>query len=472
MRLVPALITLVAFAVPSVAPAATVGGKQRSRDGTRVGTMTFRAGSGVANRVTVTPIEPYSTFRVTDRAEGLRARGDCKQDGRHSAICPWTESDDALIVLASDGADRVDARGWVDVLVRGGGGDDVLLGNGDQLFGDRGDDRLRGGSGWDRLHGGPGRDHVDGRGGSKYLNDIFYDDETDAQAARDVYLARSNNRAELDYSKRTRDLRIDLHDRRIAPEGDRIDGVKGLKGGSGDDRFVGTGGKNRLQGGPGKDKLYGRNGHDHLSGGKGNDSMFGEAGDDWLTEGPYWDSTASGRDKYRGGPGSDEIDALDSLDDDEFEADDVLCQGSDQPVESDPKDRLRGCARIVGWDAALGDLEARVQPELAADGAAFRFTCGATESEQQTEGGDIEFRCRGRIEVRASSGGTYGAREFVFPAEVAGPEEEHTVTVPLTDAGRAAVERGDVITVVFVPLSSNGYDLPAAGYRARLDSAS
>ena len=25
----------------------------------------------------------------------------------------------------------------------------------------------------------------------------------------------------------------------------------------------------------------------------------------------------------------------------------------DQPVESDPKDRLRGCARIVGWDAAL-----------------------------------------------------------------------------------------------------------------------
>ena len=33
-------------------------------------------------------------------------------------------------------------------------------------------------------------------------------------------------------------------------------------------------------------------------------------------------------------------------------------------------------------------------------------------------------------------------------------------------AGRAAIERGDVVMVEARPLSSNGYKLPAAGYSA------
>ena len=466
MRLALALVTLVLYALPALAPAATVGGKTRSRQGTTFGTMKYQAGPGVANRVVVTPIGFFDRFRITESAERLRARGECEQDGRHSAICPWSESDNALIVLARDKDDRVNARGRVDVLVRGGNGDDVLRGNGDELFGDRGDDVLRGGRGWDRLHAGPGRDHVDGGRAPRFLADTFYDDETDRQAARDTYVAGAGNRAELDYSKRRRDLRIDLHDRRIGPEGDRIKGVKGLIGGRGDDHFIGTGGPNRLQGGPGEDELHGRLGPDHLSGGKGNDSMFGEDGDDWLTEGPYWDSTANGRDRYRGGKGQDEIDALDSLDRDEIQADNVKCDPDDVPVESDAKDRLRGCARVAGWDIA--ELEFRVRPKLTDAGAAFRFTCGSTESEQEVEGGRIEFRCRGRIELRSAGGQGYGAQEFVFPAEVSRSQEKHTVTVPLTAAGRAAIERGDVITIEFIPLSSNGYDIPPAGSRARL----
>jgi hypothetical protein len=462
MRLVLALVTLVLYALPALAPAATVGGKTRSREGTDFGTMKFRAGKGVANHVVVKPVEPFSTFRITERSERLRARGECRQDGRHSAICPWTESDEALIVIAGGKGDRVNARGKVDVLVRGGNGNDVLLGNGDELFGDRGDDILRGGNGWDRLHGGSGRDRVDGRGGSRFLADVFYDDETDRQASRDVYIARPNNRAELDYSKRNRDLRIDLHESRIAPEGDRIEGVKGLIGGSGDDVFIGTGGRNRLQGGGGNDRLFGRLGPDHLSGGKGDDRMFGEDGADWLTEGPYWDSTANGHDRFVGGKGQDELVSLDGLEREDFQADDVRCDSRDQAVESDPKDRLRGCRRVKGWDIALLDM--RVKPDLTAEGARFTFRCDSTESEQVSSS-EIIFRCHGRIAVRSRSGEDYGSQEFSFETD-SGGNDEHSVTVPLTAGGRRAIRRGEVVTVDAQPLSTSGYNIPPAGYRA------
>ena len=333
MRLALALAVLVLCAVPAVAPAATVGGKVRyDEDSVREGTMHFKAGPGVANRIVVREVGAYEGFRVTDLAERVVARGDCDQDGRHSAVCPWTESDHVLEARLGGRGDRVLVKGNIDVLVRGGDGDDVLRGNGEELFGDRGDDILRGGRGWDRLHAGPGRDHVDGRGASRYLEDYYFDDETDQQAARDTYVANESNRAQLDYSKRTRDLRIDLHDSVIAPEGDRIDGVKSLKGGSGDDVFIGTGGRNRLQGGPGDDRLFGRPGGDHLSGGSGNDDMIGADGPDWLTEGPYWDSTAGGRDSFRGGDGQDDMVSLDSLEDDETAGDEVFCDADDLPV--------------------------------------------------------------------------------------------------------------------------------------------
>ena len=463
MRLV-AITTLALCALPATAPAATISGKTYDDgDGTTLGTMKFRASPGVANRIVVEAVAGLHSFRVTDRAERVRASGDCDQDGRHSAICPWTESDHALEMRLGGRGDRVLTKGSnLDVLVRGGNGDDVLRGSGDELFGDRGDDVLRGGRGWDRLHAGPGRDHVDGRGAGS-LDDIYYDDETDGQAARDTYLALPSNRAELHYSKRTRDLRIDLHDQRIAPERDLIDGVKSLMGGSGDDVFIGTGGRNRLQGGPGDDRLFGRLGPDHLSGGQGNDRMFGEDGDDWLTEGVYWDSSAGGRDRYVGGAGRDDMVSLDSLADDEVEADEVSCDAEDQAVESDPQDRLHDCLRVRGWD--VSSLDMATTPQLTTEGAAFHVLCGPTESEQVSSS-EIVFRCHGRLIIRSAAGEEYGSREFSFDVEFFPMQTEQTVTVPLTDAGRAAIQRGDLVIVEAEALSSNGFDIPSAGYRA------
>jgi hypothetical protein len=465
MRL--ALAFLVGCALlPGVASAATVGGRTNSNSGATFGTMHYRAGHGVANRVTVESITPYGEFRITDRAERLRARGECKQAGRHSAICPWSESGYAVVIVVGNRSDRVAIAGRVSALVRGGDGDDLLSGNGVELVGGRGDDSLRGGRDWDRLHGGPGRDRVDGGGGSQYLADRFFDDETDAQAARDVFVGGRNARAEIVYSKRARALRIDLHDARIAPEGDLIRDVKSVTGGSGADVLIGTGGTNALAGGPGNDRLDGRGGDDRIDGDGGDDVMAGGGGDDRIGESVYADPTARRGDRFVGGGGADEISSLDTLRADGRQPDDVRCDSRDRPVTSDPADRLRGCAQVSGWDIA--ELELRVQPKLTEDGAAFRLRCAPTESEQVDESTFIQ-RCRGRLSVRSAGGDAYGSRDFTFVLEDS-RSPEMTVTVPLTAAGRAALEKGAVVDVEAEAFSSNGWSFQPAGYRASVDA--
>lgn len=445
------------------APAATVGGKVRVREGTDFGTMTFRAGSGVANRVTVEPVVRFGRFRITDRAEPLRATGDCQQDGRHSALCPWTESSPALRILVRGKSDRVTVEGRVSTTVSGSGGRDTLRGNGVELFGGHGSDTLIGGRGWDRLNGGPGRDRVEGRGSSPYLPDVFIDGERDRQAARDVYVGGRNARATLDYSLRSRSLRIDLHDRRVAPERDLISGVKGLVGGAGDDRFVGTGGTNTLNGGPGNDRLHGRGGKDTLDGGTGDDAMYGEDDDDSLRDASPSTATDGADDLFVGGKGRDDMQSLETGDD--HWRDEVRCDSRDRPVRSDAADRLRRCTTIEGWDIA--ELEMQVQPQLTAEGLAFTLRCGPTESEQ-TSPSTFVRRCRGTLTVHASNTVEYGRQDFSF--EMSGYRTpEVTVTVPLTEAGRQAVERGAILTVEAVAASSNGWTFPSAGYRAFVD---
>jgi hypothetical protein len=154
-------IPLLGLATP--AGAATVTGKlHEDEDGTDFGTMHFRAGPGVANRVTVKPDESNDSFFITERAERLRASGACDQVNGHTARCPITESDDAVEIILGGGADRVGVKRAcagryycsVNVVARGGAGGDVLTGGGKFYA------------------------------GNAVLADVFYDDETDAQAAR------------------------------------------------------------------------------------------------------------------------------------------------------------------------------------------------------------------------------------------------------------------------------------------------
>jgi hypothetical protein len=48
---------------------------------------------------------------------------------------------------------------------------------------------------------------------------------------------------------------------------------------------------------------------------------------------------------------------------------------------------------------------------------------------------------------------------------------ELTVTVPLSDAGRAAIEANEVIQVQANAFSSSGIRFPPTGYRARLGAS-
>ena len=453
-RLAAAVVLLFAL-TPGAASAATVGGRTHWSEATRLGTMHYRSGHGVANRVTVKPVSDYDELMVVERAERLRATGECRQVGSHRAICPWSESGVAIKVVVGSRTDHVKVAGKVSARVRGGGGADVLKGNGDELFGDRGADVLLGGRDMDLVHGGPGRDRMEGHGGG----DTFFDDEADAQAARDVVVGgRRGAGATVSYAERARGLRLDVRRSRLGPERDRVSGVTGLTGGSGDDVLIGDGAWNWLDGGPGEDRLYGRAAADVLAGGRGDDLLRGGGGADTLWESMTRATGAFGADRFVGGAGADSAQALDRR------PDEVRCDAADDPVKSDPRDRLRGCRRIEGWDVA--ELEMWVQPRLTADAAIFTLRCGATELEEDPASGSTDvWRCRGRLTVRGSDGELFGTRTFAFVVE--GERTPWvTVAVPLSAAGRDAIRRGTVVRVTARALSLNGWKRPTAGYRA------
>ena len=121
-----ALVAL--LGLPSAAAAATADADVRAGgEGTTVGSVTFRASPGEANRVTVTSRRSGLVFR--DAAHRVTARGDCEQLDPHSALCPSSEDiadvhlgdrDDAALVVAAS------------VNVMGGPGADVLRGSRDR----------------------------------------------------------------------------------------------------------------------------------------------------------------------------------------------------------------------------------------------------------------------------------------------------------------------------------------------------
>ena len=123
-------------------------------------------------------------------------------------------------------------------------------------------------------------------------------------------------------------------------EGDQIEGVEQVIGGSGDDVVVGTDQAERLYGGLGDDELWGGGGNDRLYGEGGADSLFGEDGDDQLEGGPD-------NDVLTGGAGIDWLWSQagdDILYNADGEADDVACgTGTMDDAEPDPLDTFYSC---------------------------------------------------------------------------------------------------------------------------------
>lgn len=245
-------------------------------------------------------------------------------------------NDGALINITTYGAPGPDNVHSDIEVVKGGGGNDTLIGSakGELLFGIHGQDIIDGGGGNDSLDGGPGDDTLIGRGGqdlfmggdgNDYLFGIASEDSFDTDPGTNTILPYAPSASLI-----AGILRISgssLMDRILVRQSDRnpakllIVGVTDefdiasisqiiVQPGAGDDRvdisarlslatkLYGDLGNDTLIGGSGADRMYGGDGNDWMSGGVGNDTMYGEAGNDRLFGG-------DGRDYLDGGAGAD-----------------------------------------------------------------------------------------------------------------------------------------------------------------------
>jgi len=295
-----AAIALAFAAGPATARAASAGVARN--------VLTFEAGPGEANQVTVST--GPGVFRISDPGSMIGAGLGCRVLTAHMVECERGRVERVILRLL-DGNDSATVSVGVSTRMNGGEGDDVLEGS-------EVDDLLRGGPGADQLFGSDGFDTLDGGTGPDVMSG-----GTEA-LVRDIPLEFDF----VSYSGRTTGVRVTIDG--IADDGEPGEGdnvlpdVEVVLGGRGDDVLIGNdafvnalaglGGNDILVGGGGEidilfgdrgnDDLIGGPGVDILDGGRGNDRLRGGAGEDELTGGP-------GRDVLAGGSGSDDFKARD-----------------------------------------------------------------------------------------------------------------------------------------------------------------
>jgi Ca2+-binding RTX toxin-like protein len=263
---------------------------------------------------------------------------------RQDLVAVWENATNDLVVWIDGQTYVVDRNFVVNLDLRGNGGDDVLrldpaLDIGTTLFGGLGNDRLIGGARSDLMGGQDGNDLLVGYGDQDRLNGDEGNDTLDGGSGPD-FMQGGGGRDTADYSSRTRDLIINQSDQDTANDGeaDEFDlvavDIEQVRGGSGNDRFIGSGADNAYFGGSGNDvlsgfgdsdALFGEAGNDLLVGGANNDFLFGGSGDDSLygqsandvLEGQSGDDFLSANDNHRdtvnGGSDTDRahVDGLD-----------------------------------------------------------------------------------------------------------------------------------------------------------------
>lgn len=289
---------------PAAAPAATarIDVREAGRDTTS--TLRVIGLPGETNRLVATRADD-GEWVVTDEGAPLTAGPGCRTDAQAAVRCPRSAGYESAEFDAGDGDDvvRVEAPLGSSIVVRGGAGDDLLVGDGIRvgiptLDGGTGADVLVGGPGQDSLIGGPGEDVLRGAGG----DDVLAGDgnANAADAPTDDVLDGGPGSDTASYAGRTVPVLGDLA-RGVAgsgPEADRLIAVESLRSGSGADRLRGDDGDNVLSGGDGNDLLEGRGGNDRLGVSGGRNRLFGGPGDDRL-------DGIERTDELRGGPGND-----------------------------------------------------------------------------------------------------------------------------------------------------------------------
>lgn len=241
------------------------------------GTLTYTAGAGEANAVTISPSNGSYVVKdagQTSLVDGDGARG-CTVSG-NVATCPISGVTGTEVRL-KDGNDTASISTPVPGFLSGGAGNDVLTGGAAA-------DTLAGGDGADSLDGGPGPDALAGGAGK----------DTVAYASRagavDVDIDGNPDDGNAD------DDRSGVRDN-VAPD------VEDVVGGKGNDDLSGSPAANVLQGGPGNDDLTGLGGNDVLDDGLGTNDLEGGGGDDVLRQG----ATANAGDVLHGGDGTDTV---------------------------------------------------------------------------------------------------------------------------------------------------------------------
>jgi Ca2+-binding RTX toxin-like protein len=184
--------------------------------------------------------------------------------------------------LGSDGGRPF---GFVTVIVETGRGDDRVALTGRGRFKrvlplvfvatGSGADRVIGGRGPESVAPGAGNDAVEGGLGSDYLVAESHADGTDRFDGGPGFNS-------ADYSSRTRGLTVDLSAETAGQgtEGDVLEDVRAVLGGSADDSLSGGGAANALLGGSGPDLVTGGAGDDFLDGERGADEILGGPGRD------------------------------------------------------------------------------------------------------------------------------------------------------------------------------------------------
>jgi Ca2+-binding RTX toxin-like protein len=302
------IATALVLVCSTPAAAATVGVASAGTPPFRNDTLTFVAGPGEANDVTITS-PAGDRYVVHDGGATLTAGAGCTSTDAQTVACRVYQVGRTWVrVRLGDGDDSASARTAtvLNAFLYGQAGNDVLEGAARAapgwLAGGPGDDTLRAGPGGDELFGGPGADVMASPfGGQSYavysnrargvrvdlngLADDGYPDERD-NVGVDVRQVSGGHGA---------DVLVGNSRRQLFYGGEGDDVIRGL---GGDDLLNGYLGDDLLVGGSGADLLEGGLGNDRLAGGQGPDRLEGAGGHDVLKGGP-------GRDLLYGGPQAD-----------------------------------------------------------------------------------------------------------------------------------------------------------------------
>jgi Ca2+-binding RTX toxin-like protein len=236
-RLRITLVGFVAFAATLVGPAPAFG----STVGVLTGALTYTAGAGEVNSVTVTQNGLFR--RISDSGATISPGLGCLTVLPTIVDCLGVTT---LGINAGDGNDTVQVLDSLVSVINGGTGSDVLIGA----------------AGIDTLNGGDGDDVIDGGGGADLLNG---GDGSDTVS----YAARSNP--------------VTVDPNGLADDGELLEldtvgnDVENLIGGSAGDTLTGNSEDNVITGNDGNDALNGNAGGDTLDGGLGADTLSGGA---------------------------------------------------------------------------------------------------------------------------------------------------------------------------------------------------